>query len=118
MKKERAPFKLRSGNKPSMAKLSGVSPMKIDPIPAAQDKTRVDQTNIIATKDKNRRNYKGKSQPPPGPTRDMLQKEDLGLHKMSEKERNRVLDRINDRTLEVRWNEERGKYEFRNFPLR
>ncbi len=117
MKKNSA-FKLKSGNKPSMAKLSGVSPMKIDPIPAAQDKTRVDQANIIATKDKNRRNYKGKSEPPKGPTRDMLQKEDLGLHKMSKKERNRVLDRINDKTLEVRWNRKKGKYEFRNFPLR
>ena len=28
---KKGPFKLRSGNKPSMAKLAGVSPVKVDP---------------------------------------------------------------------------------------
>ena len=34
MKTKKGPFKLRSGNKPSMSKIAGVSPMKADITPS------------------------------------------------------------------------------------
>jgi len=66
---KKAPFKLKSGNKPSIAKLAGVSPMKkdtdeiLDPVErATQKEIRKKQQSNIAVDEKKIRARKQKEQ--------------------------------------------------------
>ena len=66
------PFKLKSGNKPSIAKLAGVSPMKIGPEPTKAD--------IAKMSGQERQAYGRKIMRGPGTTEEKYNKlQDLGI---------------------------------------